>query len=191
MKINERHLCELSTLCTPADKRGYLNKLGEVDRTFQRRWFVLRGNLLFYFEGPDDGEPTGVIVLENCVVSVSEHEDRYAFELSFGGSGTRTYVLAADSQKEMEDWMRVLSRSSCSYLQTMIGLLQHQVADLDASSAAKPTAVTENAVSSVPQTLAVTDEIRNSSGDLDSLATQHSPDATAEQTATANVVNTS
>jgi len=190
MKINERHLCELSTLCTPADKRGYLNKLGEVDRTFQRRWFVLRGNLLFYFEGPDDSEPTGVIVLENCVVSVSEHEDRYAFELSFGGSGTRTYVLAADSQKEMEDWMRVLSRSSCSYLQTMIGLLQLQVADLDASSATKPTAVTET-VTSDPQTSALTDEIRNSSGDLDSSATQHSLDATAEQTATANVVNMS
>ena len=73
----------------------------------------------------------------------------------------------------------------------MIGLLQHQVADLDASSATIPTAVTENAVTSDPQTSAVTDEIRNSSGDLDSSAAQHSLDATAEQTPTADVVNTS
>jgi len=144
MKINERHLCELSTLGTPADKQGYLNKRGAVNRSFQRRWFVLHGNLLFYFERPNAREPTGVIVTENCVVCTSEHEEKcYAFELSFGGAGTRTYVLAADSQQEMEDWMRVLSRSSCSYLQMMIARLQHQVARLDA---AKPTEVTADEV---------------------------------------------
>lgn len=168
MKINERHLCELSTLGTPADKKGYLNKRGEINGSFRRRWFVLRGNLLFYFKQPDDTEPTGVIVLENCVVGVSEHEDHYAFELSFGGSGTRTYVLAADTQEEMEDWMRMLSRSSCSYLQLMIEQLQHQVADLDGSSASEPTAVTENAVSRVVQTSA--DEVGSMSSNISSSA---------------------
>ena len=188
MKINERHLCELSTLGTLAAKKGYLNKRGEINRSFQRRWFVLLGNLLFYFERPDDSEPAGVIVLENCIVSVSEHEDQYAFELSFGGFGSRTYVLAADTQEEMEDWMRVLSRSSCSYLQIMIKLLQHQVADLNASSATKPTA---NAVRRVSQTSAVTDEITSTSSDVDSSAALHSQDASIGQTVVADVVNTS
>ena len=161
MKINGKHLCELSTLGAP-DKRGYLNKRGEVNRSFQRRWFVLRGNLLFYFQRPDDSEPTGVIVLENCTVSLSEQEDCYAFELSFGGSGSRTYVLAADTHEEMEDWMRILSRSSCGHLRMMIGVLQRQVADLDESTATESMAATDDTSAGLTQTSAV------SSSDLDS-----------------------
>jgi len=134
MKINEQHLCELSTLGTPADKQGYLDKRGEVNRSFRRRWFVLRGNLLFYFERSENAVPTGVIVLENCAVHASECEDQYAFELSFGGAGTRTYVLAADTQEDMEDWMRAIASSSCGYLRTAVMDLQRQVAELDASA---------------------------------------------------------
>ena len=44
-------------------------------RNFQRRWFVLRGNLLFYFEKKSErSDPAGVIVLEGCTVELAEEE---------------------------------------------------------------------------------------------------------------------
>ena len=44
----------------------HLAEIGSLlSRSFQRRWFVLRGNLLFYFEKKSEGrggDPAGVIV---------------------------------------------------------------------------------------------------------------------------------
>lgn len=44
-----------------------------VNKAFQRRWFVLKGNLLFYFERRG-GELLGMIILEGCVIELSEAE---------------------------------------------------------------------------------------------------------------------
>lgn len=52
----------------PVDLEGWLNKRGEVNKSWQRRWFVLKGNLLFYFERKGDREPLGMIILEGCTV---------------------------------------------------------------------------------------------------------------------------
>ncbi|MPC60243.1 Sesquipedalian-1 [Portunus trituberculatus] len=68
MKINEKNLCAYSVSPTLIDKEGYLLKKGEVNKNFQRRWFVLKGNLLFYFEKKGDREPIGVIILEGCTI---------------------------------------------------------------------------------------------------------------------------
>ena len=75
-------------------------------RSFQRRWFVLRGNLLFYFEkktermGGGSLPPSGVIVLEGCTVELAEEEQEkpFAFKIAFHGEGKRTYVAATESQ---------------------------------------------------------------------------------------------
>ena len=52
-----------------------------------QRWFVLKGNLLFYYEKKDDREPIGVIILEGCTVELSEMNDTntFTFELVFQG----------------------------------------------------------------------------------------------------------
>jgi len=48
MKINERTLISLSTSSsTPSDREGWLWKRGEVNKAFQKRYCVLKGNLLF------------------------------------------------------------------------------------------------------------------------------------------------
>jgi sesquipedalian len=60
MKINEKNLCSYAS-SKPFDMEGYLSKRGEVNKSFQRRWFVLKGNLLFYFEKKTDKEPIGMI----------------------------------------------------------------------------------------------------------------------------------
>ncbi|XP_045616278.2 sesquipedalian-1 isoform X2 [Procambarus clarkii] len=138
MKINEKNLCAYSVSPTQIDKEGYLLKKGEVNKSFQRRWFVLKGNLLFYFEKKGDREPIGVIILEGCTIELAECEDQYTFKLLFHGGGGRTYVLAADSQESLEAWMKALARASYDYLKLMVAELQKQLDELnDAEMQAK------------------------------------------------------
>ena len=65
MKLNERTLIQFSiSPKSPPDKEGWLFKRGEVNKSFQQRYFVLKGNLLYYFEKRLDKEPAGLIILE-------------------------------------------------------------------------------------------------------------------------------
>lgn len=93
---------------------------------------MLKGNLLFYFERKTDAEPIGVIIIDGCSVELTENSDKYAFELAFSGSGTRTYVLAADSQEEMEAWMRALTCVGYDYMRKAVSDLQQQLNELNA-----------------------------------------------------------
>lgn len=134
MKLNERSLAQFSISSAPTDKEGYLNKKGELNRGYQRRWFVLKGNLLYYFERKGDKEAIGVVILENCHVELAESEDQmYAFQISYGGAGSRTYVLGADSSQEMESWMKAVTNASYLYLKMMVEDLEKKLEDLTTS----------------------------------------------------------
>uniref|UniRef100_A0A1A9W859 PH domain-containing protein n=1 Tax=Glossina brevipalpis TaxID=37001 RepID=A0A1A9W859_9MUSC len=130
MKINEKNLCVFAT-SPPYDKEGFLNKRGEVNRAFQRRYFVLKGNLLFYFEKQGDKEPLGLIIVEGCTIELSEESDRYCFEIAFNGN--RTYVLSADSQESMESWMKALTCAGYEYKKLMVAELQRQLEEIEGS----------------------------------------------------------
>ena len=140
MKINDKHLA-LYASSAPIDKEGYLNKRGEINKAFQKRWFVLIGNLLFYYEKKGDFEPVGVIVLEGFLVELVENADRYAFVIDFPGNNGRTYVFSAETQAEMEDWMRVMTCSSYEYMKSTIKHLQSQLDEIIACE--KKTTVTD------------------------------------------------
>lgn len=133
MKLNDKNIASFAVCSSPVDKEGYLLKKGEEKKEFQRRWFVLKGNLLFYFQKKQDKEPLGVLVLEACSVQVSSHA-RYAFEIAFDGQGTRTYVLAADNDEEMQAWMKAISHASYEYLRSIVNELQRRVNLLTSSS---------------------------------------------------------
>lgn len=129
MKLNEKNVANFALCSSPVDKEGYLQKRGETHRVIQRRWFVLKGNLLFYFEKKQDKEPMGVIILEHCSVQLSI-EVRHAFEIVFDGPGSRAYLLIADSDDDMQSWMRSISHASYEYLKTIVLELQRRVNDL-------------------------------------------------------------
>ena len=133
MKLNDKNISSFAVCSSPVDKEGYLLKKGDQNREFQRRWFVLKGNLLFYFQKKQDKEPLGVVVLEAFSVQVSSHA-RYAFEIAFDGQGTRTYVLAADNDEEMQAWMKAISHASYEYLRSIVNELQRRVNLLTSSS---------------------------------------------------------
>lgn len=98
MKINEKNMVAFATSATPVDREGWLNKRGEVNRGYQRRWFVLKGNILFYFDRRGDKEPVGMIVLEGCTIELAEDEEQFGFKIVFHGPNNRSYALAAESQ---------------------------------------------------------------------------------------------
>jgi hypothetical protein len=130
MRINEKSLAKFASSGAPADKEGYLLKKGEVNKGYQKRYFVLKGNLLFYYEKRYEREPVGVIILEGCTIELSENIDGFAFQIVFPKSGCRTYHMAADSQEEMEAWMKVLSCASYDYMKLMVSELKQQLEEL-------------------------------------------------------------
>lgn len=139
MKINEKNLCVFAST-PPFDCEGFLNKRGEVNKAFQRRYFVLKGNLLFYFEKKGDKEPLGLIIVEGCTIELSEESDQYCFEIAFNGN--RTYVLSADSQEIMESWMKALTCAGYEYKKLVVAELQRQLEEIDCSRNKIPTEVT-------------------------------------------------
>jgi len=104
-------------------------KKGEGNKNFAKRWFILKGNLLFYLEKKTDREPIGVIILEGSTIELaeSEMEQYFCFKIVFP---SRTYVLSAESQQVMEQWMKSLACASYDYVKLMAAELQRQLDEL-------------------------------------------------------------
>ncbi|NXW39929.1 SESQ1 protein, partial [Nyctiprogne leucopyga] len=130
MKLNERSLAFYATCDSPADNSGFLYKRGERHTAYHRRWFVLKGNMLFYFEERESREPVGVIVLEGCTVELCDSAEEFTFAIRFGGAKSRTYVLAAESQAAMESWVKSLSRASFDYMRLVVRELEKQLEEM-------------------------------------------------------------
>ncbi|NXK45076.1 SESQ1 protein, partial [Chauna torquata] len=130
MKLNERSLAFYATCDSPADNAGFLYKRGERHTAYHRRWFVLKGNMLFYFEERESREPVGVIVLEGCTVELCDSAEEFAFAIRFSGTKSRTYVLAAESQAAMESWVKSLSRASFDYMRLVVRELEKQLEEM-------------------------------------------------------------
>ncbi|KAM6318283.1 sesquipedalian-1 [Podargus strigoides] len=135
MKLNERSLAFYATCDSPADNAGFLYKRGERHTAYHRRWFVLKGNMLFYFEERESREPVGVIVLEGCTVELCDSAEEFTFAIRFGGAKSRTYVLAAESQAAMESWVKSLSRASFDYMRLVVRELERQLEEMRWGSA--------------------------------------------------------
>ncbi|KAF3696148.1 Rho GTPase-activating protein 25 Rho-type GTPase-activating protein 25 [Channa argus] len=99
-------------------KAGWLKKQQRsLVKNWQQRYFVLRGSTLTYHK--DDKETTvqGVIQLRfskvNEVPSNSDDPGKYLFEIIPRSTGDRErcpYVFMANSQSDMEEWVRTLRR---------------------------------------------------------------------------------
>ncbi|EDV29367.1 uncharacterized protein TRIADDRAFT_17632, partial [Trichoplax adhaerens] len=129
MKINDKSIIHLANNFEHVDKQGFLYKKGEINRSLQRRWFVLTGNLLFYFEKQYSREPIGVVVLEGYVVS-RDPNNTYGFLLCFAGENTRTWTFSAENREDMESWMQALARSSYDYMRDLANDLDRQIKEL-------------------------------------------------------------
>jgi len=126
MKINGKHLVLFARGSALVDKQGYLSKKTEDKNLFQRRWFVLKGNLLFYFDKKNDTDPLGLIILEGCRIEMKESIESFSFQLIFTESEMRCYILVADSQEDMHAWMKAMACSGYDYMKYAVLELEHQ-----------------------------------------------------------------
>uniref|UniRef100_A0A8C6NUC6 Sesquipedalian n=1 Tax=Nothobranchius furzeri TaxID=105023 RepID=A0A8C6NUC6_NOTFU len=134
MKLNERSVAHYATCDTPPDKTGFLFKKGERNTAYHRRWFILKGNMLFYFEERDSREPIGVIVLEGCTVELCESAEEFAFAVKFDCAKARVYKMAAENQAAMESWVKALSRASFDYMKLVVKELERQLEEIQEAS---------------------------------------------------------
>ncbi|XP_030804242.1 rho GTPase-activating protein 24 isoform X1 [Camarhynchus parvulus] len=103
-----------------AIKCGWLRKQGGFVKTWHTRWFVLRGDQLYYFKDEDETKPLGTIFLPgNRVIEHPCNEEspgKFLFEVVPGGDRERmtanheTYLLMASTQNDMEDWVKSIRR---------------------------------------------------------------------------------
>ncbi|XP_064388951.1 dual adapter for phosphotyrosine and 3-phosphotyrosine and 3-phosphoinositide-like isoform X2 [Halichondria panicea] len=91
-------------------KEGYLVKLGNVVKTWKRRWFVLKNEELRYFSRDSDKQPIRVINLREVTeVKACDlhpiHRKTNAFRLVLP---SRTFFIQAPNPTVRDEWIHVL-----------------------------------------------------------------------------------
>nr|XP_020838423.1 LOW QUALITY PROTEIN: sesquipedalian-2 [Phascolarctos cinereus] len=146
MKLNEHSVAHYAVSGSPADHEGFLRRCSSpgarqpsagAGGSCPRCWFVLKGNLLFYFEGRESRPPLGLIVLEGCTVELCEAPQEFAFAIRFDAPGLRPYVLAAEGPEAQEAWVKVLSRASFGYMRLLVQELERQLCDMQVGLASR------------------------------------------------------
>ncbi|XP_068610422.1 rho GTPase-activating protein 22 [Brachionichthys hirsutus] len=103
-------------------KVGWLKKQRSIMKNWQLRWFVLRSDQLFFYKDEEETKPQGCIPLQGCQVNdLAANPDepgRHLFEIVPGGTGEKdrapisheSFLLMANSQTDMDDWVKVIRR---------------------------------------------------------------------------------
>ncbi|XP_020864176.2 sesquipedalian-1-like [Phascolarctos cinereus] len=109
------------------DREGILLKKGTRNPSYQRRWFILRGNLLYYLEHQGDRTPLGLILLDSCRVEPRDSTtEPYAFVILASEEGGRSYKLAAEKKVDFDGWLQALVWAGWSQLWELLQPLQEQ-----------------------------------------------------------------
>uniref|UniRef100_A0A8C6SFD3 Pleckstrin homology domain containing, family A member 7b n=1 Tax=Neogobius melanostomus TaxID=47308 RepID=A0A8C6SFD3_9GOBI len=99
----------------PVVVRGWLYKQDSSGmRLWKRKWFVLSDFCLFYYKDSREETVLGSIPLPSYVISPVETEDhinrKYAFKAEH--CGMRTYFFSADTQEDMNGWIRAMNQAA-------------------------------------------------------------------------------
>ncbi|XP_015233137.1 PREDICTED: rho GTPase-activating protein 22 isoform X1 [Cyprinodon variegatus] len=121
-------LSRLSRPCSPQDqekplKAGWLKRQRSIMKNWQLRWFVLRPEALYFYKDQDESKAQGCIPLQgsqvNEVLANQDEPSRHLFEIVPGGTGEKdrtnigheSLLLMANSQTDMEEWVRAIRRA--------------------------------------------------------------------------------
>jgi serine/threonine protein kinase len=98
-----------------AEMEGWLMKQGHVRRNWKERWFVLKGDRLYYFKNTDQhaGTPRGIIPLGHCLVEEDTSvRKQFCFKLTPRKTQLLPFFIYAYSDAEYRDWLRALRARS-------------------------------------------------------------------------------
>jgi hypothetical protein len=83
-------------------KQGFLVKQGGSIKTWKKRWCVVKDGALHYSKS-QGGTPLGTMELKGSIVKVhADSKRKHCFEI---GTEARIYLLIAESNKEMNEWI--------------------------------------------------------------------------------------
>ncbi|KAF1800867.1 hypothetical protein FB192DRAFT_1282871 [Mucor lusitanicus] len=102
----------LSEATAAPDMEGWLYKQGDKYKTWNKRWFVLKANNLFYFKSPKAVRMKGIINLKGYRIEVDEsiHPGKYCFMAHH--ERERTFYFYTESEKPMKDWLKALMKAT-------------------------------------------------------------------------------
>ena len=84
VSLSQKGTASLSVenLSLPVVKSGWLSKQGGVVKSWNSRWFVLRGSTLFYYAGEDEIKQLGIISLEGNKIEIQDAAyGKYLFQI--------------------------------------------------------------------------------------------------------------
>jgi serine/threonine protein kinase len=99
------------------DKEGSLRKKGHVVKNWKLRWFILKGDKLWYFKSKEELQtPLGEIGLSGCTcVTVSEKiKKENCFQLTCGDDG-KVFIIQASTKDVMEAWIKAINKGALFY----------------------------------------------------------------------------
>ncbi|KAI8094935.1 uncharacterized protein B0P05DRAFT_576982 [Gilbertella persicaria] len=94
------------------DMEGWLYKQGDKYKTWNKRWFVLKGSNLFYFKSPKAVRMKGIINLKGYRIEVDEtiHPGKYCFLAHH--ERERTFFFYTEHEKHMKEWLKALMKAT-------------------------------------------------------------------------------
>ncbi|XP_059362353.1 pleckstrin homology domain-containing family A member 7 isoform X7 [Carassius carassius] len=106
----------------PVVVRGWLYKQDSSGmRLWKRKWFVLADYCLFYYKDSREESVLGSIPLPSYTITPVGPEDhisrKYAFKAEH--TGMRTYYFSADTQEDMNGWVRAMNQAALMQTHTV------------------------------------------------------------------------
>ncbi|KAI8883186.1 hypothetical protein K501DRAFT_219836 [Backusella circina FSU 941] len=94
------------------EHEGWLHKQSDKYKTWNKRWFVLKGSNLFYFKSPKDVRMKGIINLRGYKIIVDEsiHTGKYCFKAQHDRE--RTFFFYTDTEESMRLWLKMLMKTT-------------------------------------------------------------------------------
>ncbi|NWY56162.1 RHG25 protein, partial [Chionis minor] len=91
-------------------KIGWLKKQRSIVKNWQQRYFVLKGQQLYYYKDEDDVKPQNVSFLPQSSLQMMHKCFFAGVSGDQNRTGQDTCVLMANSQSEMEEWVKSIRR---------------------------------------------------------------------------------
>jgi len=98
-------------LDAPAKKSGYLFKQGGLVKSWKKRWFVVRGDSMYYYDDSKSLQQKGSFCITNCIAQEAKNKTQRenSFAIYDVDNKSRTYFLQALSPNDYDDWVNFLN----------------------------------------------------------------------------------